>query len=100
VVMNGRDIERDLRVNAQANVENMLSLAGQYGDPFEREEIFRLYQYTLGEIALDRNWPICHGFVPVLAYMRTQDALEEVLAGGKDLKPNYFLFSEWLESQS
>ncbi len=98
--MNGRDIERDKRVNARAHVENMLSLAGQYGDSFEQEEIFRLYQFNLGEIALDRDWPSCHGFVPVLAYMRTQEALEEVLTGGKDLKPDYFLLSEWLESQS
>jgi len=98
--MNGRDLERDKRVNAHANVENMLSLAGQYRDSFEQEEIFRLYQFNLGEIALDRNWPICHGFIPVLAYMRTQDALEAVLVGGKGLKPDYFLLSEWLESQS
>ena len=97
--MKSRDMEISLRVNSRSHVENMISLANQYNDPFDQEEVFRLYQYIVGEIALDRRWPSCHGFVPVLAYMRTQEALEEVLDGGKDLKPSYFLFSKWLESQ-
>jgi len=81
-----REEARYTRINNLANSRNISILTQQYKGAFEEEEVERSYYTTIDEILGDGFWERTSGFVPVLAYMRTQELLDEVLYGVKRRK--------------